>query len=716
MFMSYFWFLNVNGSVMNILLRFVIPIFLVMNVGTCKISAQWTRQSPIPTGEEITDISFISPDTGWIFGFHGTILRTDDTGDTWTDQSLPVGDDIRFGIFLDSETGWLTLSGEYPEYNGSIYGTSDGGYHWDLQYNEAVSTIHGLSFIDRYTGWALASFHDPSPLKTNANYLLKTTDGGDSWVFLGSIPYAHFSKVDFVNSTTGYIAGAGMPNLMKTTNGGLSWQDAPNASNAGLRDVLFTATEHGYTCGNNFYYTHDGGSSWDYTYCYHPKSVGMYDHYNGWTISIDKVFKVTDGGANLDYQFTVDKSLLVDLSVVDATTAYVIGKQVTILATHDGSESWQEISKGTPNSLYSIFFLNEHEGWAGGENHTLLNTHDGGEHWSACNNITASEAISAIQFINADTGWYFGGNVYRTTDGGLTWSQLTGLLYPVSGMYFLNDQSGWCVGPNGKLFKTINGGLDWEVKISGTTDDLKAIFFLDESHGWIAGDGIILKTADGGETWNESYADLADFFEMIFFDDLTGYALSESYFLKTADGGTEWEIVVPQGMAGSLNDFSFVDQDTGYLSGSNFLLKTYDGGVNWETINNLPDIQMNAIFITSSSKGWIAGHEGAIYFTASGGLVNIQNPGRETCPFAYSIFPNPAWGIVKINYQLNKQEDVEIGLYSLQGQLIRYYKDDGLIPGNYTFEWAPAFLNSGICLCRIKIGDQHVSEKIIYIK
>lgn len=697
--------------------RFIFLIFLLIMADIRAVSAQWVKQSPLPTGEEITDICFISPDTGWIFGLNGTVLNTTDGGNSWADQSIPTDDRINFGLFLDRENGWLALSGGPPDYNGKIYGTSDGGKHWDIQYSDPAGVIRSMSFINPDTGWALAYLQQSQPFNKSWNYFLKTTDGGESWFLLDFLEQSHFRKVDFIDDTTGYVTGAGTPNLMKTVDGGLNWQATPHSSNAGLTDIFFTDINNGYSCGNNFYFTHNAGASWDYTYCYHANSVGMYDSLNGWTASIDKVFKVSNGGLDVNYQFTVDKSLLVDISVVDSANAFISGKFATIYATHDGSETWQEISNGTHNSLFSIFFLNELEGWAGGADRTLLNTRNGGKHWTYKNVNAPSNAITDIQFVNPATGWFVNGEIYLTIDSGKSWNPASGLSYPVKDLYFLNDTLGWCCGAEGRLFKSVNGGLNWEERNSGTGKELNAVYFTDDNEGWIAGEGLVSKTSDGGATWEESYTGLTAFSKIQFTDAINGFILAESFYLRTQNGGEAWNVVVPEGMIGPgfLEDICFVNQNTGYLSGGNYLLKTIDGGVTWNNDLSQPAINCHAIFFIDESKGWMAGEKGVIFHTETGGTFSVIDPadGQSSCQ--YIISPNPSKDIFRINYLLEKTADVEIGIYTLQGTVISYYHETGASPGNYTFAWDPAFFSPGIYLCKIRIGENSRTEKIFLI-
>jgi len=694
--------------------RYFFLISLFVFIGTMISTAQWIKQSPIPTGADIRDACFISPDTGWIFGYDGTILRTNDAGLSWIDQSSSMYSLINSGLFLDANHGWIACYDNSQNNYGKIFGTIDGGYSWNLQFSDIYSSIRELSFINPDIGWALCCRYLPNP-SSCGNYFLKTINGGQNWFVLDSIDQCFYNEIDFINDTMGYIAGAGMPNLMKTLDGGLTWQASPHVSDASLTDLFFTDLNNGYSCGNNFYYTHNSGAGWNYTYCYHSYKVDMYDALNGWTISLDKIYKVTNGGSNVDYQYTMDKNLLLHISALDSANAYAIGRYVSICTTHDGT-NWHEISNGTQNDLFSIFFLGENEGWVSGSDHTFMHTTDGGEHWDFIGSPFWVPVMD-IQFINPDTGWMVGDDIYRTTNGGEYWQYSLSTAPDIRDLYFLDSQLGWCVGNDGIMYKSMDGGISWEEKISRTDKDLNAVSFVNQSIGWIAGDRTVLKTIDGGESWEESYAGYSDFLKIQFFDENVGYILADRLYLKTYTGGEYWHVVIPEGMSGlPFEDFCFIDQDIGYLSADYSLLKTTNGGESWESATSLPDMQTHAIFFTNEMDGWLVGANGAIYHTKTGGTVSVKGHNDGAIPSSYNIFPNPTSGKIKITYKLESTKDVEIGIYNLQGLSISNYKEIRLNPGIYSYDWNPANLPPGIYLCKIRIGDCSDTKKIVYIK
>src|SRR5262249_38284658 len=136
--------------------------------------------------------------------------------------------------------------------------------------------------------------------------------------------------------------------------------------------------------------------------------------------------------------------------------ATVVGSQGIILRSTDGGETWTPQSSGTQVGLGDVSFVDANTGTAvGGQ--TILRTTDGGETWKrhsipaipppmGCSGL-GPPALTGVSFANADLGLavgicpagpypYTNHLVFRTTDGGDTWTQVVGG-YPISGSKWL---------------------------------------------------------------------------------------------------------------------------------------------------------------------------------------------------------------------------------------------------------------------------------------
>jgi hypothetical protein len=169
------------------------------------------------------------------------------------------------------------------------------------------------------------------------------------------------------------------------------------------------------------------------------------------------------------------------------------------------------------NDNYSVFV---------GPDGQIVVTTSGGATWSEVN-LSSSAALTSVYFLTANVG-YVGSyaRIYKTSDGGNSWTYKYGSWHWIRDIYFLNANIGFAVGDYGTFLKTTNGGSSW---IYSQLDELEynyGVFFTSATEGIVLSEfGRILKTEDGGITWDYkpsgAYSDLQD----VYFPDHTiGYA------------------------------------------------------------------------------------------------------------------------------------------------------------------------------------------------
>ncbi|MGJ8669909.1 MAG: WD40/YVTN/BNR-like repeat-containing protein [Oceanococcus sp.] len=116
--------------------------------------------------DNLFHVKFVDESRAWITGYHGTVLRSDDGGNSW--NYMPVESDqlIRRGAFPLRDTAWLV------GHRGSIFHTRDAGKHWDVSHHESGIYLRDIAFFDENTGWAVG----------HEGVILHTSDGGQHWV------------------------------------------------------------------------------------------------------------------------------------------------------------------------------------------------------------------------------------------------------------------------------------------------------------------------------------------------------------------------------------------------------------------------------------------------------------------------------------------------------------------------------------------------------
>jgi flagellar hook assembly protein FlgD len=83
-----------------------------------------------------------------------------------------------------------------------------------------------------------------------------------------------------------------------------------------------------------------------------------------------------------------------------------------------------------------------------------------------------------------------------------------------------------------------------------------------------------------------------------------------------------------------------------------------------------------------------------------------------------SVYPNPTNGSINIQYQLQQPAEPIIELLDINGKLIKALPQQHQEIGNYTLTWNGSgdndnYINAGIYFCRIMIGNESISKKII---
>jgi photosystem II stability/assembly factor-like uncharacterized protein len=433
--------------------------------------------------EDITSISALDQDNAWICGSSGHIAVTSDGGDTWSTYS-PAGYQPLASIqAFDASNAYACGSRYFVTINFS-------GGTWNVEMqslgdkdDEAVD----LWFPDTQNGWIAGSWDN-----SNRNLVARTWDGGNNWYF---IEYPEESSGQPVFAISGSspdaVCIAGNYGLLaRTGDSGITWSKIDYDFTGGLSfsDLDVVGEKTAWAVGENFIIaaTTNGGMSW----------------------SIQRW-----GG--LGYLNSVD--------AVDTYVAWTVGDHGTILKTLDGGATWTSQASGTSQSLFRISAINRDTAWASGENGMLLKTEDGGASWRRIDVGLAGQTLS-VAALDASTAWCGSGSdsMLKTTNGGATWEKQT-LPWPGSLTKFLKVENVCPVNKDlafatvngstgaddfGYIYKTTNGGGSWTLidnpVLKGTD---RRFCFTDSDDGinvWTCGeDGILCKSTDGGTTWTQ---------------------------------------------------------------------------------------------------------------------------------------------------------------------------------------------------------------------
>jgi len=208
---------------------------------------------------------------------------------------------------------------------------------------------------------------------------------------------------------------------------------------------------------------------------------------------------------------------------------------------------WYPLQSGTENLLKSVYFTDVNTGYMAG-NGIVLKTLNGGRNWLVISTLYSG---NSIDFINQYTGYICEGSIIKTTNGGVSFTNLgESSLISVS---FPDANTGYGVGYNSKIVKTTNGGQSFDLQfINMYGNKLNTVYFINPNTGFVAGgkmtspySAVIYKTVNGGISWYDvspSTSDI-DFRSIHFPSDSIGYAVggyeyaSSGVIYKTTNKG-----------------------------------------------------------------------------------------------------------------------------------------------------------------------------------
>lgn len=305
----------------------------------------------------------------------------------------------------------------------------------------------------------------------------------------------------------------------------------------------------------------------------------------------------------------------------------------------DAAPSWRRLeTEKHPGKQDDVFFLDRDLGWYVNGAGKIWKTTDGGATWTLQLHRPGT-FFRCIAFVDEHVG--FAGNVgtgyfpnvtdslplYRTEDGGGTWSPVTTIAGPpVVGLCAIEILREPIVnaGTLDTLVRVIALGRVGGPAAMIVSDDLGRTFrrvdlgadarmafdvhFFDHNHGIVAAgtqddlersNALILTTEDAGRTWTPAYRSTRPFeltWKIAFPTRQVGYITLQSYdpdttvtrryVAKTSDGGRTWR-EMPLVDNAKVREFgvAFVDSLRGWVGAVPHGFSTSDGGRTWARVD-----------------------------------------------------------------------------------------------------------------------------------
>jgi len=518
------------------------------------------------TASDLSRLQIIDPETVVILGSDGCVLRrSDDGGKTFRKifivAEVDCPDRVQAVNFVSKTTGYLVLR------DGSLLRTTDSGESFSKQTaipgtgasaTPGGATAKEIVFNSPEAGIA---FVTPSEAAPSVAYF--TTDAGVSWRPL-TIPAANVERVYRFDATTLYAIGT--QTLMRSTDAGLTWTQQGFGAGLVLTSI---GCSDATTCllttskGELDRTTDAGATAVTITASSVPLAGAAFASATR-AVAVGAAGQtVVSDDAGIDY-LPIGGDVGGQFSLVRrgpvASAAFAPGAKGQLALTLDGGASWKVANVSTSADLADTSWPDVKTGYALDVRGGLFRTQNGGLTWQTLSAGPGAAARSVLAVPGATTVLLFGPKgIKRATRGG-EFNPVAGRVVPGAtlsdGQIAGSAIFAWGVGAR-QLLVSGDAGASWKaVRLPTKKTRLRAVSFVSRSKGFVLDtSGRVWRTGSGGRTWTQSLsAGTAQISGISFGSPASGYLSvggfggdsANAYVLHTGDGGRSWR---PQAIA-----------------------------------------------------------------------------------------------------------------------------------------------------------------------
>jgi photosystem II stability/assembly factor-like uncharacterized protein len=459
---------------------------------------------------------FINRVTGFLALTDGTILRTDNNGDTFAQKNPLPGTRAPGGAATPVDLRFLTDQiGLGATSDGKIYRTTDGANSWSL-ISDTARAVHSFFFLDASNGFAVG----------DGSLFLVTKDGGASWTPKDmGIPPTNLRSIQCASLTLCVMTTEPGTALVRTDDGGTTArlvtpsQDPIFAAGFASATRIAAGGATGATAvsddaGLNF--TPIGGRlSGSYTRVRAGGQSGsaFAPGDNG------SLAKTTDGGKTWTRGNVATSEDVTDVAFPTALVGYALDSSGGLFRTNDGGATWKTLDTGTTARPFELTAPTTSTVLLAGPIGLRRST-DSGNTFSAIKGKDVAKArLDAID--RAGSALFASGtrDLLRSTDRGKTWKALhkptvNGKPARLIHVDFLDAKHGYFLAQGGALWRTANAGKSWSSLPGTGTEKAYGMAFSSKTRGYLVIDrfgdvtnrsGFLLKTTDSGATWHPQF-------------------------------------------------------------------------------------------------------------------------------------------------------------------------------------------------------------------
>ncbi|MBT8399223.1 MAG: T9SS type A sorting domain-containing protein [Rhodothermia bacterium] len=661
----------------------------------------------------------------------GVIFYSTNNGVTWSRASSDITETVQ--AFESLNAGEILAGvGE-----GGTYVSSDGGATWTKKGfgTTDVTSLRNVPTVGLLVGTSY----------TSSGGIYRSTDGGEGGMLMTSFGNdAVVSEIVWTGNV--FAAAAQDAGLRVSTNGGFNWTLQTLPGNPVVVDVAVSGNGTFFALANNWSSGTEG-----------------------------EVFRSTDNGltwTSLD-PTPGQNGWVQDIAINDAGDIFVTSDIVGISVSSDNGDSWTPAGSGgfsfpariaiaanqdllvtaEPDGIYRSSDMGatwspSFVGFVDTSVETIANTSDGTFFVSANSRLYRSatgtgpwvridtiplESSRALAIASNDdiyVGEFFGGDVYKSSDGGNSWMPVAIPLFSdwegASGIWSVEGGEVFIAGrtrPQSDLVlaRSTNNGTTWSNVTPALDKWQDPVSIREAPNGDLylvtQGPGNLYRSVNRGATWTQTAHPEVEFLnDVVFHPGGTTFTGGDGGMRRSTDAGATWELK---------SDGLPVDEDPFFGSGKPFvrsmtiasngvlyisapqgtLFRTFDNGDTWfdmsEGIPGPPGRTFAAMHIKDNRV--YLGTQGSGVVRSSATATDVEQLDEEV-PKRFALeqnYPNPFNPTTSIEMEIPIGGHVSLVVYDMLGREVATLIDETVAAGVSRVSFDAGILPSGTYLYRL---------------